>query len=98
MPLIATAYLFTISAMSAVAFGMYGLDKRQARAGGRRISERSLHLVALLGGWPGAWTGQLFFRHKTQKLTFRLVFWLLIVVHLSLVGGIGYLLISPRQT
>jgi len=41
--------------------------------GRTRIPEAVLHVVALLGGSPGALIGQELFRHKTRKHAFRLV-------------------------
>ena len=80
--------------MGLITFAAYGIDKRQAKAGGRRISEARLQGLALLGGWPGAWAGQRFFRHKTQKLAFRLIFWSIVALHITLVAG--YLLMASR--
>ncbi len=62
-------------AMSVVALVAYGVDKSAARRKGRRIPESTLHLLALLGGAPGALVGMYAFRHKTAKLSFQLVFW-----------------------
>lgn len=67
--------------MSAVAFFLYWRDKRQARADGWRTPEKILHGVELLGGWPGALIAQQAFRHKTRKLSFQLVFWLIVLLH-----------------
>lgn len=67
--------------ISAITFAVYGLDKRAARYGDRRISERTLHLLALGGGWPGACAGQLLFRHKTRKPAFRCCFWLTVLAN-----------------
>lgn len=53
----------------------YGIDKSAARIGGRRISEQTLHLLSLIGGWPGALIAQQAFRHKSRKASFRLAFW-----------------------
>ena len=60
--------------MSIIAFVFYGYDKRQAVKNKSRVPELILHMLALLGGTPGALLGQLFFRHKTKKLRFRIVF------------------------
>ena len=57
----------------------YGVDKRRAILEGQRIPERTLHILSLLGGWPGAILGQKMFRHKTVKKSFRLVFWLTVI-------------------
>ncbi len=76
--------------LSLLAFGFYGFDKRRARLGGRRIPEKWLHGLELCGGWPGAWIGQRVFRHKTQKTSFRIVFWLIVVLHVSLWGWWAY--------
>ncbi len=84
-------YLTMVSGLSLVAFAIYGFDKRRARSGGRRVAERRLHLLAWLGGWPGALLAQTTFRHKTQKPVFRIVCWLAAVLHLALIAGVIYL-------
>lgn len=70
-------------ALSTIAFILYAVDKSAARKNAQRVSERSLHLVALLGGWPGAMLAQKTFRHKTKKQPFRFVFWLTIMANIS---------------
>ena len=67
--------------MSCVAFALYGLDKSAARRGAWRTPELTLHLVSLLGGWPGALFAQSVFRHKTRKQPFRVVFWVTVVLN-----------------
>jgi uncharacterized membrane protein YsdA (DUF1294 family) len=67
--------------MSTVAFLTYWIDKRRARRGQWRIPEGTLHLMELLGGWPGAWIAQRALRHKSSKRTFRIVFWLIVAAH-----------------
>ena len=54
-------------------FAMYGIDKRQARAGGWRVPEVLLHGLALVGGVVGAWAGRAVFHHKTQETVFLVV-------------------------
>ena len=92
MEIAAVAYLMVVAVMSLVCFIAYGLDKRQAANGGRRVSERTLHLMAFLGGWPGALIGQRQFRHKTQKVPFRIVFWIVVVLHVGIVCAVVYAL------
>ena len=61
--------------LSILAFATYGADKSAARDGGWRVSESSLHFLALAGGWPGALIAQSVFHHKTRKQPFQGVFW-----------------------
>jgi uncharacterized membrane protein YsdA (DUF1294 family) len=72
--------------MSVASFVVYWLDKRQATNGERRVSERTYHLIGFMGGWPGALLAQRRFRHKTQKMSFRIKVWILIVLHMGIVG------------
>jgi uncharacterized membrane protein YsdA (DUF1294 family)/cold shock CspA family protein len=71
---------------SALSYLMYGGDKRAARADGQRTPEASLHLVDLLGGWPGALVAQQRFRHKTAKPSFQRVFVVTVVLNLVIVA------------
>lgn len=57
-------------ALNATAFGAFWYDKRQAQSGGWRVPEKTLLLLALLGGWPLAKLAQQRFRHKTRKQPF----------------------------
>ena len=68
--------------LSLVSVAVYGFDKRRAKLEGDRVPEKTLHILSLLGGWPGAIIGQKLFRHKTIKTRFRLVFWLTVVGNL----------------
>ena len=49
--------LYYLAAINLAAFFLMWLDKRRARRDGRRIPERRLFAVALLGGTPGAILG-----------------------------------------
>lgn len=89
-------YLIIAAVASVFSFVAYGWDKRQARLGGRRVSEQNLHMMALLGGWPGALAGQQVFRHKTQKTSFRVTFFLIVALHVAILAGLIYLLM--RET
>lgn len=84
------AYLGLVAATSLASFAAYGLDKRRAGTGGRRVSERTLHLLGLLGGWPGGLVARRYFRHKTQKLPFRVALWAVVALHLMAVGAVVY--------
>lgn len=74
-------FLLLYPAFSALAFLAYWRDKRSAERNDWRTPEQSLHLLELLGGWPGAFLAQQVFRHKTRKLSFQLVFWAIVLLH-----------------
>lgn len=67
--------------MSLVTFVAFGYDKRQAERGGRRIPERTLHGMEMLGGWPGALFGRKHFRHKTRKQSYTRALYGIIAAH-----------------
>lgn len=77
--------------MSVLSLSLYGLDKRASVRGGWRTPEARLHLVELLGGWPGALLAQWVFRHKTRKTSFQVVFYLAVAANL---GALGWLLFA----
>ena len=60
---------------------IYAFDKAAAMQGNWRTRESTLHLVSLLGGWPGAMVAQSMFRHKTKKMSFRAVYWLTVLLN-----------------
>lgn len=47
------------------------LDKRKAKRGEYRISEKTLFMVAILGGSIGSIAGMKKFRHKTKHWYFK---------------------------
>ena len=72
--------------MSALTYAAYARDKSAARRSRRRTPEKTLHLMALLGGWPGALLAQRRLRHKSSKTSFLVTFWLTVVVNLALLA------------
>jgi uncharacterized membrane protein YsdA (DUF1294 family) len=85
---IALAYLLA----SSVCFAVYALDKSKARRRERRTPERTLLLLGLAGGWPGAVLAQQWLRHKTRKQPFQNLFWLTVAVHIGLAGGLAWII------
>lgn len=86
--------LFAYSAASLLAFLAYALDKSAARRGRWRISEKTLHLFALAGGWPGALVAQQWLRHKSNKTAFQVQFWGIVVLNCIALGSIYVLTTS----
>ena len=62
--------LYWILGASVVNFALMGIDKHMAKRGRWRIREKTLFLVAFLGGTPGAILGMRVFRHKTLHKRF----------------------------
>lgn len=77
------ALILWFFAASATTYSMYWWDKRAATRGRPRTRERTLHLAALLGGWPGALLAQRTLRHKTRDTRFLIVFWTTVALHLA---------------
>lgn len=74
------AYLISIN-LATIFFYFY--DKRVAgHPEYIRVPEMILHALALLGGTPAAFLSQYFFRHKTIKGSFRIVFWIIFVIQI----------------
>ncbi len=63
------AYLLV---MNLIGFLQMGIDKRRARRGRYRISERALIATAYLGAGIGSFLGMYFFHHKTKHIKFRI--------------------------
>jgi len=74
----AGGYLVGINLLT---FLFYLHDKRKARNKGWRIPEIRLHLLELLGGWPAAFFSQRILRHKTSKLSYQIIFWLIVSLY-----------------
>jgi uncharacterized membrane protein YsdA (DUF1294 family) len=71
------------AAMSLATFVAFAWDKSCARRGRRRVPENTLHLLEFLCGWPGALAGQHWLRHNSAKLSYRIVLWVIIAVHVA---------------
>lgn len=76
-PLALAAY----AGMSFITYVAYAIDKSAAQSGRWRTREGTLHLFALLGGWPGALVAQATLRHKSKKTSFRVSFWATVLIN-----------------
>ena len=75
-------YLFLINLLI---FICYGIDKHAAIHNRSRISERTLHLMALFGGTPLAFIAQRVFHHKTIKKKFQVTFWFIVFLQVIVI-------------
>ena len=74
---------------SGITFLVYALDKSAARRDRWRTRESTLHLLSLIGGWPGALAAQQLLRHKSAKPSFQAMFWLTVAVNVAVVGWLA---------
>ncbi len=78
-----------LTALNLLAFGAMGLDKWKAKRGRWRIPERTLFLLAGLGGSLGGLAGMAVFRHKTRHWKFRLGFPALLLLQAALLAWLA---------
>ncbi|PCI30160.1 MAG: hypothetical protein COB67_02425 [SAR324 cluster bacterium] len=69
-------YMFVINLTT---FLTFGYDKSQSRIqGSSRVSEKTLFSLSFIGGSLGGFIAQKYFRHKTKKLSFQVIFWVIV--------------------
>lgn len=86
-----------LAVINLVAWTAFAGDKRAAIAGARRTPERTLLLLALLGGGPAMLVGRQALRHKTRKQPFGALLILIVLAQalalppaaVWLAGGFG---------
>lgn len=76
------SFLIYLAGVNALTFIMYGADKLFAIKHLRRIRERTLIIMALIGGSIGASFGMEMFRHKTKHLKFKIGIPLILLLHI----------------
>lgn len=76
---------------SVITYFSYAWDKSSARNKRWRTQEGTLHLFGLAGGWPGALVAQKTLRHKSNKQSFQIVFWVTVALNCS---GLIWLLMN----
>jgi uncharacterized membrane protein YsdA (DUF1294 family) len=74
-----------LAAVNLITFLLFAYDKVVAGFELLRIPERTLHFFELVGGTPAAFLAQEILRHKTSKMRYRIVFWILAVVQIAIV-------------
>ena len=90
-----TTWLLLYCVASILTYGCYSGDKTAAQNAGRRTPESTLHLMSLVGGWPGALIAQALLRHKTRKPSFLVGYWLTVIVNCIALGVIVGKGVSP---
>ena len=75
-------FLILYPVMSFITFALYADDKSRAKQGRWRIPEKRLHLCEFMGGWLGGFIAQQRLRHKSRKVSYQVVFWVIVAIHL----------------
>ena len=86
--------LCIVVVMNLVAFAFMGIDKRRARRGAWRVSEKSLFLATACFGGLGGVLGMRVFHHKTKHWYFKVFFPALLVAQIALLGVGAYWLLK----
>ena len=86
MKFLLAAYL----AMSLATFTAYAVDKFKAKHAMWRTPEKTLHLMELCCGWPGALLAQKLLWHKSYKPSFRRVFWTMVALNMCALGLVAW--------
>ena len=79
-----------LAVLNLISFCLMAYDKRCAKAGKRRVPEKTLFLAAACFGGLGGVLGMTLCRHKTQHWYFKLFFPLFLVLQIALLAA-GYL-------
>ncbi|MCH5279254.1 MAG: DUF1294 domain-containing protein [Christensenellaceae bacterium] len=78
--IIGIAYLIIINI---IGFGSMGIDKARAKKNAWRIKEKTLFIIALIGGSLGSNIGMYTFRHKTKHWYFVVFMPLILIAQIA---------------
>ena len=92
---IEVSWLALYCVASIITYRSYSWDKKAAENARRRTPEAKLHLMSLLGGWPGALIAQVLLRHKTRKPSFMIGYWFTVIANCIVLGVIVGKGVSP---
>ena len=82
--------LIYVAVMSLIAFAAFGLDKYKAKADKWRTPEKTLFILAIIGGGIGAFLGMRVFRDKTKHKQFVIGIPAIMIVQRILIGLLLY--------
>lgn len=84
LPLLQQLLFIYFLLINVITFFYFGIDKLKSQLDNRRVRERTLWLLAAIGGSIGALLGMYFFRHKTKKMSFQAGVAMIIVIQILL--------------
>ena len=74
---------YYLMVINIVTFFIFGIDKYLAVIKWRRIAEKVLWILSVIGGSLGGFIGMEIFRHKRRKMNFYLVMLLILLAHIA---------------
>lgn len=83
--------IFYLIVVNIIGYAMMWYDKRCAQNGQWRIKEKTLFIIALIGGSIGSLIGIHQFRHKTKHLKFTIGIPVILVLQIA-----GFIIIKMR--
>ena len=84
--LIGIAIIYVLASL--ITFVTYRHDKQLSVRNAKRlkavdrVSEKWMHSLEFLGGWPGGLIAQQTLNHKNKKRPYQVIFWIIVAVHL----------------
>ena len=78
------ALMYFCIVINIITFLVFGYDKWQAKNNKKRVSEFHLLLLTAIGGTIGGLLGMNFFKHKTNKFSFILSFYTIVILQIVL--------------
>lgn len=79
-----------LGVINILCFIVYGLDKLKAKYHKWRISEKTLLLLAIVGGAYGSYLAMILFHHKTRKFIFKFGIPLILILETCILGYLSY--------
>lgn len=89
---LAVPVLLALPIYNLFVFFLYWHNRHARSRGATHIPEDALHVLAALGGWPGAWLAQRLLRYQPATAWFDRAFW--IAVGVNVVGVLAWLFLA----
>ncbi len=85
-------FMIYLSAINLISGIIFAIDKRAAIHGRRRIPERTMHLLEMMGGVFANWILMYVLHHKNRKFSYYAVTYILLIAWTALL----ILIYNPR--
>lgn len=84
---LAVPVLLALPLYNLFVFFLYWHNRHARSRGATHIPEDALHVLAALGGWPGAWLAQRLLRYQPATAWFHRAFWIAVGVNVAWLAG-----------